>query len=183
MHAETVEEWRLWLAEHHATSRGVDLVSWKKHTGRPVVGYDEAVTEALAVGWVDSVAHRLDEDRTMLWFSPRNPRSGWSAPNKRRIARLEAEGRLGGAGLSAVEVAKANGAWVLLDEVEQGIVPPDLAAALAEQPGSKEQWEAFPRSARRGMLEWVVRAKRPETRGRRVRAIAEAAARGERALG
>ncbi|MCW2806116.1 MAG: hypothetical protein JWQ93_71 [Marmoricola sp.] len=66
MQPETAEEWRAWLDEHHGSSPGVWLVSWRKHTGRPTVPYEEAVTEALAVGWVDSREQRLDDDRTML---------------------------------------------------------------------------------------------------------------------
>ncbi|QTE30801.1 YdeI/OmpD-associated family protein [Pengzhenrongella sicca] len=178
---ESAQAWRDWLAANHATSPGAWLVTWKKHTGRPAPGYDEAVTEALAFGWVDSLGARLDDDRTMLWFSPRRPGSAWSRPNKVRVARLEEEGRMAAAGRRAVEVAKANGAWVLLDEVEDLVVPADLAAAFAARPGAAEHWDAFPRSARRGILEWIMQAKRPPTRERRIEETAAAAARGERA--
>ncbi|MCF6378112.1 YdeI/OmpD-associated family protein [Nocardioides KLBMP 9356] len=181
VHATTVGEWRSWLEDHHATATGVYLVSWKKHTGKPRVEYEDAVTEALAVGWVDSKPAALDKDRTMLWFSPRKPTSAWSAPNKHRIERLVAEGRLTQAGQAVIDAAKANGAWTRLDAVERGVVPPDLAAALAAHSGAAEHWETFPRSVKRGILEWIVQAKRPETRERRVRETAERAARGERA--
>ena len=109
VHPDTVEEWRAWLDENHEESPGVWLVSWKKHTGRPTVGYEEAVTEALAVGWVDSKGRRLDDDRTMLWLTRRRPTSGWSRPNKERIERLLAEGRMGPAGQAAIDAAKENG--------------------------------------------------------------------------
>ena len=150
VHAETQAAWRAWLADRHADAEGVWLVSWKRHTGRPAMTYDEAVEEALAFGWVDSLPRKLDEERTMLWFAPRKPRSAWSRPNKERVARLEAEGRMAPAGARAVEVAKENGAWALLDEAEDGAVPPDLAAALDLRTGARAQWDAFPRSARRG---------------------------------
>lgn len=181
VHAETVEQWRAWLADNHAVSRGVNLVTWKKHTGKPQVSYDDAVTEAIAVGWVDSKPGTLDADRAMLWFSPRKATSGWSAPNKRRVERLEREGRLTEAGHAVIEAAKACGAWTLLDEVEQGVVPDDLAAALDERPGARAAWESFPPSARRGILEWIVQARRPQTRARRVSEAADKAALGERA--
>jgi uncharacterized protein YdeI (YjbR/CyaY-like superfamily) len=181
VHPTSVAQWRRWLQRHHASSTGVWLVSWKTHTGKARVPYEEAVTEALAFGWIDSKARTLDDDRSVLWFCPRKPTSGWSRSNKRRVERLLAEGRMAPAGQAAIDVAKANGAWELLDDVEDLIVPPDLAAALDEHNGSADVWESFPRSTRRALLEWIVQAKRPETRAKRVRETAEKAARGERA--
>ena len=168
VHAETREAWRAWLLEHAATSERAWLVSWRAHTGRPVVTYDDAVTEALAVGWVDSVPRKLDDDRTMLYFTPRRRGSAWSRPNKVRVEALESEGLMTEAGRRVVEAAKADGSWTVLDDVEDLVVPPDLAEAFERHPGSRERWDAFPRSARRGILEWVVQAKRPPTRARRV---------------
>jgi uncharacterized protein YdeI (YjbR/CyaY-like superfamily) len=176
----TPAEWRAWLEDHHEDAPGAWLVTWRKHTGNPTVTYDEAVTEALAVGWVDSKAQRLDEDRTMLWFCPRRPASGWSRPNKERVERLYAEGRMGPAGQRAIDVAQHNGAWSLLDDVENLVVPEDLSAAFDEHPGARAAWETFPRSARRATLEWIVQAKRPATRATRVAEAAEKAGRGER---
>lgn len=182
VHAETVEQWRAWLAEHADRGTGAWLVSWKKATGRPALSYDEAVMEALAVGWVDATAGTVDDERSMLWFSPRKRGSGWSRPNKQRLERLEAEGRMQPRGTAVVEAAKADGSWTLLDDVEDLVVPPDLAAAFHAHPGSRGTWEAFPRSVKRGQLEQLVQAKRPETRAKRVAAVAEGAARGERAF-
>jgi len=181
VHAETVEQWRAWLAEHAGSSDGVWLVSWKSGTGRPRMTYDEAVTEALAWGWVDSRAGTLDAERSMLWYAPRRPGSGWSRPNKERVERLLAEGRMQPAGQAVIDAAKASGRWELLDDVEDGVVPDDLAAALAARDGARAHWDAFPRSVRRAVLEWIVQAKRAETRDRRVTDTAERAARGERA--
>jgi uncharacterized protein YdeI (YjbR/CyaY-like superfamily) len=180
-HAETREQWRDWLAEHSAGSAGVWLVTWKTSSGRPVLSYEDAVTEALAFGWVDSKGSRLDDERTMLWFTRRRRGSGWARPNKRRIAALEAAGLMTDAGRAVVEAAQADGSWTLLDDVEDLVVPPDLAAALAAVPGAGEQWEAFPRSAKRALLEWIVQAKTEPTRARRVTQTAGAAGRGERA--
>jgi uncharacterized protein YdeI (YjbR/CyaY-like superfamily) len=181
VHAETRAQWRAWLSENHATATGVWLVSWRRHTGRPAVPYDEAVTEALAFGWVDSVAGKLDDDRTMLRYTPRRPRSGWARPNKRRIETLEREGLMTPAGQRVIDAAKADGSWTLLDDVEDLVVPDDLAAAFAAVPGAREKWDAFPRSAKRGILEWIVQARRPETRAKRVAETADRAGRGERA--
>ncbi len=180
-HAETREQWRGWLAEHAAEGRGVWLVTWKKASGRPVLTYEDAVTEALAFGWVDSKGGKLDADRTMLWFTARKRGSGWARPNKRRIEALEAAGRMTDAGRRVVDAAKADGSWTLLDDVEDLVVPPDLAAAFDAVPGSRAHWEAFPRSAKRGILAWVVQAKTAPTRARRIAETAERAGRGERA--
>lgn len=173
--------WRAWLEQHHGRGSGVWLVSWRRQTGRPAITYDEAVEEALAFGWVDSRPGRIDEQRTRLWFAPRRPGSGWSRPNKERVARLEEAGLMAPPGARVVAAAQADGSWSLLDAVEDLVVPEDLAAALDARPPARENWEAFPRSARRGILEWIVQARRPETRATRVRTTAELAQVGERA--
>jgi uncharacterized protein YdeI (YjbR/CyaY-like superfamily) len=181
VHAETVRDWRRWLYANHRRETGVWLVSWRNGTGRPRMTYGGSVEEALAVGWIDSKALRLDDERTMLWFSPRKPGSGWSRPNKERIERLERDGRMADAGREAIARAKQDGSWTLLDAVEDLTIPDDLAAAFASNTGSAERWESFPRSARRALLAWIVQAKRQETRARRVAEVATKAARGERA--
>lgn len=166
---------------HHATSTGVWLISWKSTTGKPRISYEESVEEALCFGWIDSKAGTLDEDRSMLWFAPRRPGSGWSRPNKERVERLERAGLLTDAGRRAIERARRDGSWTLLDDVENLVVPEDLARAFAARPGAREHWESFPRSAKRSMLDWITQARRPETREQRVTATAEAALRGQRA--
>ncbi len=181
VHAETIAAWAAWLEVNHTRDGGVWLVSWRRHTQRPAVAYDDAVTEALRFGWIDSLGRRLDDDRTMLWFSPRRSGSGWSRSNKQRIDRLMAEGRLEPPGRAMVERAKAAGTWTLLDDVEDLVVPDDLAEAFAAHPGSRGHWDAFPPSARRAILEWIVQARRAPTRAKRIAETARMAARGERA--
>jgi uncharacterized protein YdeI (YjbR/CyaY-like superfamily) len=178
---ETVEQWADWLEDNHGRQEGVWLVSWTKTTGKPSVTYEDMVCEALRFGWIDSKGIRLDEERAMQWFSPRRPGSGWARTNKVRIEQLEREGRMAPAGRKVIEAAKADGTWQLLDAVEDLIVPDDLAAAFVVNPGSADHWEAFPKSVKRAILEWIVQAKRPETRSRRVTETATLAARGERA--
>ena len=178
---DTPDEWGAWLEREHARPQGVWLVTWKKHTGRQTIPYDDSVTEALRFGWVDSLGRRLDEDRTMLWFAPRRKGSAWARPNKQRIARLESAGRMAPAGRAVIEAAKADGSWVLLDDVENLIVPDDLAVAFDNHPGARAEWDTFPRSVRRGILEWIAQAKRPDTRSRRLEETARLAGRGERA--
>jgi uncharacterized protein YdeI (YjbR/CyaY-like superfamily) len=173
--------WRAWLSDNHSVANGVYLVSWRRATGRASVSYEEAVEEALCVGWVDSTGRNLDEDRSIQWFSPRRARSAWARSNKERVARLTAAGLMLPAGLAAIEEAKRTGMWSLLDDVEDLVVPDDLAAVLAGTPPARANWDAFPPSARRAMLQWVVEARRPETRTKRTADVAAKAARNERA--
>ena len=180
--AEDRATWRAWLEANHATATSAWLVTYRPGSGRPILDYADAVEEALCFGWVDSRGGALDAERTKLYFAPRNPRSAWAKSNKERVERLIAEGRMAPAGLAAIEVAKANGTWTILDAVERLEVPDDLAAALADRPPAREEWDAFPRSARRGILEWIAIARRPETRAARILEAATLAQRGERAL-
>ena len=180
IHPDSLVEWSRWLEQNHERPAGVWLVSWKKSTGRQAFGYEDAVVEALRFGWIDSKGGKVDDERTMLWFAPRRKSSAWSRSNKERIARLEREGRLEAAGRRSVEAAKANGTWTLLDDVEDLVVPEDLAAALDALPGARGSWDAFLPSARRQSLYWIAEAKRPETRSRRVEETARLAAKGER---
>jgi uncharacterized protein YdeI (YjbR/CyaY-like superfamily) len=181
VHAETVTEWRSWLERHHERETGAWLVSWKTSTGRPRMTYEESVLEALAFGWIDGQANTLDADRSMQWFAPRRAGSGWSRPNKERIERLEREGRMTDAGRRVIERAKLDGSWSLLDDADNLVVPTDLDDAFARRPGAREQWDAFPPSARRAILGWIALAKTDATRARRVQHTAEAAQSGERA--
>ena len=183
VHADDRETWRAWLAANHATSRGVWLVTWRPRSGRVGLAYEAAVEEALCFGWIDSTAGRFDDDRGKQYYSPRKPRSPWSASNKARVARLIAEGRMTPAGLAAIEQAKANGIWEISDRVERLEIPDDLAAALAAHPPAAANFAAFPPTARKQMLWWVAEAQRPATRASRIAAIAQAAAEGRRARG
>ena len=174
----SLEDWSAWLAEHHGTTSGVWLVSAKKSSGRQVLDYEDAVVEALRWGWVDSTARPVDEHRSMLWFAPRRRQSVWTRNNKRRVARLEAEGRLEPAGRAAVEAAQASGMWTLMDEVEDLVVPADLAAAFEAHAGSRAAYDSFRPSVRKQILAWIALAKRPETRAARIAQTAEQAAQG-----
>jgi uncharacterized protein YdeI (YjbR/CyaY-like superfamily) len=180
VHAEDRATWRAWLEANHATQTGVHLVSWKRGFG-PSVPYEEAVEEALCFGWIDSSGGTIDERRSKLYFAPRKPRSGWAATNKARVERLLAAGRMAPAGLAAIERAKENGSWTLLDDVERGAIPDDLAAAFtAAGPGAAANFDAYPKSVRRMLLERIAQARNPETRARRIGEAAGLAARNER---
>ncbi len=174
-------EWRQWLSDHHTRTTGVWLVSYKKATGKPRFDYDEAVEEALCFGWVDSKPNKLDAERTLLWFAPRKPGTGWSRPNKLRVERMLKAGLMAEAGLRKVAQAQADGSWTKLDAVEDLTVPDDLAQALGRYPEAARHFDAFPRSAKRGILEWISTAKTAPTRMKRIEDTARLADRNERA--
>lgn len=171
VHPETRAQLRAWLGAHQDDGAGAWIASWKKTTGRPAVAYNDLVEQLLCVGWVDSTAGSLDADRGMLWCAPRKKGSGWSRPNKERVERLTAAGLLQPRGIAVIEQAQADGSWSKLDDVEAGIEPPDLAAALDAEPEARAHWDAFPRSVKRGLLELVTQAKKAETRERRIATI------------
>ena len=173
--------WRRWLAENHQRDTGVWLVVFKKSTGKQKLSFDDAIDEALCFGWIDSKPRKLDDERTMLWFAPRKPKTGWSRINKAKIARLSRDGRMAPAGKAKVAAAIDDGSWTLLDAVENLEIPEDLATAFEAHPGSRQNFDAFPRSTKRGILEWILQAKRAATRQKRVVETAELAARNERA--
>jgi uncharacterized protein YdeI (YjbR/CyaY-like superfamily) len=181
VHPLTRAEWRAWLAANHTRPQGVWLITYKKATGQPRVEYEEAVEEALCFGWIDSKANKLDAERSLLWFSPRKAGTGWSKPNKERIERMLAQELMTPAGLAKIEAAQADGSWTALDAVEALETPPDLADALAAAPPATDYWAAFPRSVKRGILEWIANAKTPATRARRIEETARLAAQNERA--
>ena len=183
VHSDDRWTWRAWLEANHASARGAWLVTWRAGSGRPSLDYEAAVEEALCFGWVDSTGGQFDDDRRKLYFAPRKPRSGWAATNKARVERLMAAGLMAPAGLAAIERAKANGSWSILDSVERLEVPADLAAALQARPPATANFAAFPPGARMQLLGWVAFAQRPETRAARIDQIVAAAARNERARG
>lgn len=178
---ETRAEWRAWLQENHAREEGVWLIRYKKAVGKPYVDFDEAVEEALCFGWIDSLPRKLDDERTMLYFAPRKVGSNWSALNKTRVAKMIEAGLMTPAGLTKIEAAKADGSWAALDDVEALVIPPDLGAALDSYPKARAHFEAFPPSARRGILEWILNARRPATRQKRIEETARLAAENIRA--
>ncbi|MGB3548793.1 MAG: YdeI/OmpD-associated family protein [Saprospiraceae bacterium] len=167
-HAPSQAAWREWLVENHATEKSVWLIIYKMDSGVESVYYDAAVDTALCFGWVDSSIRKRDGESYLQYFSARNPKSNWSRVNKEKIARLQAEGRLEPAGEEMVRIARNTGTWDALNNVEDGVIPDDLGAELAKYPAARAHFKAFPRSVKRGILEWILNAKREPTRAKRI---------------
>ena len=168
IHPKYRAEWRKWLEENHTRTEGVWLIMHKKGTGKPRVDYAEAVEEALCFGWIDSKGNKLDDERSMLWMAPRKAKTGWSKLNKERIEKLIKAKLMTPAGLAKINAAKKDGTWNALDAIEALEIPLDLAKAFSKNKTAKEYFCAFPRSARRALLEWIASAKKPETRAKRI---------------
>ncbi len=177
---ETRSEWRKWLADNHARDKGIWLITFKKSSSRPSIGYDASVEEAICFGWVDSRTRRLDDERSMLWFAPRRKGSNWSKSNKDRVAKLSKAGLMMPPGIAKVEAAKLDGTWTALDAIERLEIPSDLKIAFDEHPGAFQNFDAPPRWVKRATLEWTSTAKRPETRSRRIEETATLAQKNER---
>lgn len=178
-YAESKAAWRQWLIENHETAQMVWLVHYKKSAKMPTLEWSDAVDEALCFGWIDSTRKTLDKDRFAQFFTRRKPRSVWSKINKEKIERLTAEGLMYPAGLAAVEIAKQNGQWTLIDHVEDMVMADDFAAALKEA-GGMDFFESQSNSMKKQMFHWIATAKRPETRAKRIEEIASHAGEGKR---
>ncbi|MGB3186166.1 MAG: YdeI/OmpD-associated family protein [Ornithinimicrobium sp.] len=170
-------QFREWLEKHHATAPAVWLVYYKKDSGTPSITWSQAVDEALCYGWIDSKSKPIDQHRYEQYFTPRNPKSPWSKVNKNKIKGLIRASRVRHPGLKAVSEAQDNGSWTILDDAENHIVPEDLAAAFPDQ-AARDNFEALTPSRRRNILQWIVLAKREETRSRRIAQTAQAATNG-----
>jgi uncharacterized protein YdeI (YjbR/CyaY-like superfamily) len=167
-HAKTRQEWRKWLEENHQSEKSVWLIIYKKESETPSVYYLEAVDEALCFGWIDSKPNKRDDNSYYQFFSKRNPKSNWSKVNKEKVAKLIEQGLMQSAGFEMIEIAKQNGTWTALDEVENLTIPDDLQALFLNNKTAFDNWENFPRSSKRGILEWIRNAKKPETRQKRM---------------
>jgi uncharacterized protein YdeI (YjbR/CyaY-like superfamily) len=169
------KEWRAWLKKHHRVAQGVWVVYAKKHTGIPSLTWQEGVEEALCFGWIDSLRHAVDATYFKQLYTPRKPKSTWSAINKASVERLIAGGLMAAAGLAAIEIAKANGRWSSIDQVESHTLPDDFKAALAKNKKAREGYEAFSPFVRKQFLYRLNSAKRPETRAKRIAELIAAA--------
>ncbi|HLW19120.1 MAG TPA: YdeI/OmpD-associated family protein [Cyclobacteriaceae bacterium] len=176
----SVDEWREWLAEYHRSKSAVWLVQHHKASKKPTISWSEAVEVALCYGWIDSKKIAVGEGTTHQFFSKRKAKSTWSKINKDKVAKLIADGLMTEAGFESIKAAQQNGSWTLLDEVEALKIPDDLERAFNHWTGSKEYFLGLSKSAKKGILYWVISAKRPETRQKRVEEIAELAAQGKK---
>jgi len=163
--ADSIEAWRSWLRRNHDRVEGVWLVFTKKGKGPVPFGYQEALDEALCMGWIDSLMKWIDDSIYMRKFTPRKATSTWSDRNKVRVEQLILEGRMKPEGMKTIEVARQNGMW------DKGVKPPEvddtlpaaLLAAFQDHPQARDHYFAMPGRAQKQFNIWINMAKRAET--------------------
>ncbi|MBO6495315.1 MAG: YdeI/OmpD-associated family protein [Roseivirga sp.] len=177
-HPKSKAEWRAWLSENHQSNQSIWLVYHKSSSNKPSLSWSDAVDEALCFGWIDSTKKTIDKESYMQYFSKRKPNSMWSRINKEKVAKLIEENLMTGAGFQSIVIAKENGSWNALDDVEALIIPKDLKEALASNLEAMAFFNELSNSAKKLLLHWVTFAKRPETRKKRIVELVESASQG-----
>ena len=175
----TAEEWRAWLAEHHADAREHWVGFHKRATGRPSMTWAESVDQALCFGWIDGIRKRVDDERYTIRFTPRTPSSRWSRVNVARVAELTAAGLMHPAGLRAFEARTDVGTYSY-EQREASTFDPGRERRLRANAAAAAFFDAQPPSYRRSATHWVMSAKREETRDRRLAQLIEDSAAGRR---
>ena len=166
-------DWYDWLLKNHNQSKGIYLIFYKIETGIPSMRWEEAVKVALCFGWIDSTVKSLGDGKRRQYFCPRNPKSVWSALNKRYIKELTAAKLMHESGWAIIEIGKRNGSWTALDAVEKGIIPEDLQVAFDQNKNAFNNYQNFAPSYRKSYLYWLNQAKREATRQKRIAKIVE----------
>lgn len=161
-------EWRQWLEQHHQKEQSVWVVCNTKKSNLPLVYWSELVDEALCFGWIDSTRKTIDENSFMQLFSRRKPKSTWSKINKEKVKILIENDLMAPAGYETIKIARQNGSWTILDSVEELIIPEDLEEAFRIHPGAKDYFLSLNKSAKKIILQWIILAKLPETRMKRI---------------
>jgi uncharacterized protein YdeI (YjbR/CyaY-like superfamily) len=164
-------EWREWLQENHLVEQSVWLVYFNKASKKPSISWSNAVDEALCFGWIDSKRVKIDDESSHQFFSKRKPKSTWSKINKDKVEKLAELGLMTEAGLASIAIAKQNGSWTILDEVEELIIPADLETAFEQVPTAKESFLAQSKSQKKLQLSLLVFAKTTITRQKRIAEI------------
>jgi len=161
-------EWRRWLELNHSKENAVWLILYRKNAPKHNLTWSEAVDEALCFAWIDSTKKTIDSERYKQYFSKRKAKSNWSRVNKEKVSKLIEKDLMTPAGYESIATAKRNGSWTLLDAVEALEVPEDLRAALANYNEAMAYFESLSKSNKKMLLYWVISAKRPETRQKRI---------------
>ncbi len=167
------KDWRKWLELNHNKKDAVWLIFYKKKSPNYNLSWSDAVDEALCFGWIDSTKKTIDTERYIQYFSRRKAKSNWSKINKDKMKTLIEQGLMKEEGYKSIEIAKENGSWTILDEVEALVIPEDLKGELTNYKGSMEYFESLSKSAKKILLYWIVSAKRKDTRQKRILEIAE----------
>jgi uncharacterized protein YdeI (YjbR/CyaY-like superfamily) len=165
----TPADLRVWLEEHHATETELLVGFYKKGSGRPSITWPQSVDQALCFGWIDGVRRSIDDERYSIRFTPRKARSTWSAVNVERVGELTEQGLMHPAGLAAFERrADDDTAIYAYEQRTAAALEPAMERRFKQDERAWAWFEAQPPSYRRSATHWVISAKKPETRERRL---------------
>ncbi|MBL4643845.1 MAG: YdeI/OmpD-associated family protein [Flavobacteriaceae bacterium] len=164
-------EWRSWLADNHQQFKGVYLIFYKVASKEESMRWEEAVKVALCFGWIDSTVKSLGNGKRQQYFCPRNPKSVWSALNKKYLIQLFADDLMHSSGITTIETAKENGSWIALDAVEKLIIPKELQVQFDKNKTAFTNYRNFAPSYRKNYLSWLNQAKRKATQEKRITEI------------
>jgi uncharacterized protein YdeI (YjbR/CyaY-like superfamily) len=174
-------EFRAWLEEHHESASEVWIGYWKKHTGKASLTWSQAVDEALCFGWIDGILRRVDDERHVQRFTPRKPTSNWSVVNLAKVDQLRADGRMRPAGEAAFALRREEKSGVYsYEQRHKAALEPEQEERFRADAAAWEYWNAAPPGYRTMATWWVVSAKKPETRERRLAQLIEDSAAGRR---
>jgi uncharacterized protein YdeI (YjbR/CyaY-like superfamily) len=176
----TPADLRAWLAANHDKAQELWVGYYKTKTGRPSVTWPGSVDQALCFGWIDGVRKSIDGDSYMIRFTPRKSDSTWSAINIKKVEELTAQGLMHPAGIAAFENRKeAKTGIYSYEQRENAVLDEAQEQQFRAHPSAWEFFESRPRSYRRVAIWWVVSAKKPETRAKRMATLIELSAAGE----
>jgi len=171
LYFKTDSEWREWLHKNHNAVKGIYLIFYKVDHKNDSMRWEEAVKVALCFGWIDSTVKSLGNGKRRQYFCPRKPKSVWSSLNKNYIKDLQKQKLMHQSGLNSIKIAKENGSWIALDDVEKGIIPDRLQMAFNANRKAYNNYLNFAPSYRKSYLYWLNQAKREETKQKRITEI------------
>jgi uncharacterized protein YdeI (YjbR/CyaY-like superfamily) len=173
IYLRNTEELREWLAKNYNSSKGIWLI-YDKGENRTMY-WSDIVDQLLCYGWIDSKPGKVDDQKSKLYIAPRNPKSNWSKMNKDKVAKLIKETLMQEAGLKMVKLAKQNGTWDALNSVDNLEIPEDIKLEFKKYSKSEKNFNNFPKSTKKGILEWILNAKQVSTRVKRIEETAKLA--------
>ncbi|MEO6668513.1 MAG: YdeI/OmpD-associated family protein [Ferruginibacter sp.] len=181
-YAKNSDEWRSWLLENHLTKESIWLIIYKKESNIPSVCYQQAVDDALCFGWIDSLPNKRNDESYYQFFSKRNPKSNWSKVNKEKVERLLSENKMMTQGIKMVQLAKESGTWEALNKVDDLEIPNEMKEFFSKNELARVNFENFPASTKRGILQWIYSAKQHTTKLKRIAETVNLATNNIRAL-
>jgi len=165
------DEWREWLTKNHKIKKEIWLIYYKKHTGKPRIPYNDAVEEAICLGWIDSTVKKLDGEKYSQKFTPRSAKSKWSRLNIQRAKKMMEAGRITKSGLVKCQDAIKNSEKDprAKPSKKKLTIPTDLKEELSAKEKVWKNFNNLAPSYQRLYIGWITDAKKEETRKRRLK--------------